>query len=695
MDLLRLGFDIETDGLLEELTTIHSLCIKNLDTGETFSCHDHGANLNIEDGLAILASADEVVGHNIQCFDIPAIQQVYPDWRLKDGCKITDTLTLSYLIYTNLEDLDFAWIRRNPSFPKNKIGSHSLKAWGYRLGILKGTFGEDTDWKFWSADMQRYCEQDVLVTVKLWQTITSKNYSPEAVELEHRFREIIFWQESLGFKFDERAAITLHAELREEKRRIEDQLCEVFPSHFQELKTRQWYEAKRCGDSIKESTKGAVTKAARSRGWKPSEYELIPGPPKIKEHRFNPGSRDQIVDRLVKKYGWQPSKMTDSGKPAVDEEVLAMLPYEEAPLLLRYLMIDKRIGQIAEGNKSWLNLVKRGRIHGRVQTNGAVTGRCTHSNPNVTQVPSCKVEYGKECRSLFVADDDYMLVGCDADGLELRCLAHFMSVFDGGEYAKVVDEGDKSKGTDVHSTNSRAIGLDPTKMYPSCGKLETGRDIAKTYVYAYIYGSGDHNLALTVYGPLSDEETNATLAEHRDLAVSMHKWMSKSWAKKGKTLTRMDLALAVRGNVLRTNFEKNLPALGKLIEAVKQTVKERGWLRGLDGRKLHVRKEHAALNTLLQSAGALIMKKALVIFVDEIVTEKKWAIAKHPSDLAQAMIGFVANVHDEAQKIARPEIAEEAGRLFAQSITRAGEHFNFQCPLAGAYGIGKSWADTH
>src|SRR5690606_31621074 len=184
-------------------------------------------------------------------------------------------------------------------------------------------------------------------------------------------------------------------------------------------------------------------------------------------------SRTHIYKRLKDKYNWKPKEFTEKGTPKVSEEVLESLPYPEAELLNEYLMIQKRISQLAEGHSAWLKMVRPdGRIYGSVITNGAVTGRMTHNSPNLAQVPAVNVPYGKECRSLFTVPDDRVLVGADASGLELRCLAHYMARFDKGAYARELLEGD------IHTANQKAAGL-PT------------RDNAKTFIYAFLYGAGD------------------------------------------------------------------------------------------------------------------------------------------------------------------------------------------------------------
>jgi len=310
-------------------------------------------------------------------------------------------------------------------------------------------------------------------------------------------------------------------------------------------------------------------------------------------------------------------------------------------------MVQKRIGQVAEGNEAWLRHVQKdSRVRGRVNTNGAVTGRMTHSKPNMGQVPSGKSEYGHECRQCWTVPPGKKLVGADADALELRDLAGYLAIYDEGAYIKTVLEGDKSQGTDMHSVNCRALGMDP-KAYVF--GAETGRDVAKTWFYAFIYGAGPEKLGYTVL------RTHGKQAREKGLE-------------------------------LRKAFLKGLPAVGKLVSAVQDKAKTRGYLIGLDGRRLPVRSMHAAINTLLQSAGAVQMKKALCILDDDLQ-----AAGLTPG----VNYEFVANVHDEWQIEVDENKAEMVGRMAVDAIRKAGAFFKFRCPLDGAYDIGNNWSETH
>ena len=600
---MTLIFDIETDSLLDSLTTIHCMVILDTETGQVFNCKNmknnltDGEYLSIEAGISMLQDADEISGHNIVKFDIPAIQKVYPKFNPKG--KIFDTLLMSKLVYPDIGDIDDRNIRKG-RFPKKLRGKYSLKAWGYRLGELKGEYCEQEDcWTEWSIDMQRYCEQDVMVTKKLFDLLKSKNISEEAIKLEHQFAKIIFNQEQRGVYFDKAKAIELAAHLTEEKLKLEQRLKEIFPNEMQE-----------------ETFIPKVNNSKRG---------YIKGEPFVKkiEIEFNPASRQMIADRLIKKYNWKPKKLSPTGLPVIDEEVLEGLSFEEAPLLKEYFLVTKTLGQLADGKNAWLKLVASdGAIHGRVDTIGAVTGRCTHNSPNLAQVPAVGGFMGKECRELFRAREGYKLVGTDASGLELRCLAHYM---DDEEYTHEILNGD------IHTKNQLAAGL-PT------------RNNAKTFIYGFLYGAGDAKIG--------------------------------SITGKG----------AKEGKAIKERFLKSLPKLKKLTDGVKHKIKTRGFLKGIDGRILKVREQYKGLNVLLQSAGAIVMKKALCILNDDIKA-KGWIINED--------IAFVLNVHDEYQAEVRPELVEEYKVMAVEAIRKAGEYFGFRCPLTGEAKVGTSWYETH
>jgi DNA polymerase I-like protein with 3'-5' exonuclease and polymerase domains len=525
--------------------------------------------------------------------------------------KAKDTLILSRLYNPNLD------------------GGHSLKAWGERVGEKKIDY--EQRWKELGLEgncydnpslplMYEYCQQDVAVLVKVEKLIDKmldqEKFSQECRQLEHEVAIIVYKQHEHGFKLDIPKAQGLLASLSGKMVDIEGKLQDIFPPTIEEMKKPAYWQIGDC----QAETKAELKRILKEVGFKASlADEAMAGPMKKRIIPFNPGSRQQIAERL-QGLGVEFSKTTDKGSIIVDEKVLENIDLPEAKALLEYLMLQKRVAQVS----SWLEEVKDdGRVHGRVNTNGAVTGRMTHSSPNMAQVPNSGSIYGPECRELWTVDKDNVLVGADASGLELRMLAHYMKDED---YVKTVCEGSSKDGTDVHTVNQKAAGLQT-------------RDQAKTFAYAFLYGAGASKIGAIVGGS------------------------------------------ATAGQKLIDTFLARTPALKRLRDKV-SVVASKGYVPSLDGRKIWVRSEHAALNSLLQGAGAIVMKKALVILSNHLHKHK----IPH---------GFCANVHDEWQIETKKQYADAVGKLAVQSIEEAGVELKLFCPVSGEYNVGANWKETH
>ncbi len=532
---------------------------------------------------AALEGDGYIVGHNLLGYDIPVLERL---WGIEiDKDRVKDTLVMSRLANPQLD------------------GGHSLRAWGERLQFPKG---DHSDWSCLSQEMIDYCKRDVEVTAELYKKLEwdLRNFSNESVKLEHRVQDITQQQVRNGWLLDSRRAAELVATLREKLNNLEDSVQRAFrplPTFVKEIKPK-----------VKKD--GAISVVGLK--FLGDSWETVGGPfSRVDYPEFNLGSRQQI-GRYLQHYGWKPCKFTDTGQAMVDEKVLeGIKDIPQATLISEYLMVQKRIAQV----QSWLDAVDddTGRVHGKVNTNGAVTGRMTHAKPNLAQVPASRAPYGEDCRSCWTVPDGYKLVGFDASGLELRMLAHYM---DDEDYTNEVIGGD------IHTANQHLAGLE-------------SRDQAKTFIYALLYGAGDAKLGTVAGGG------------------------------------------AGAGRLLRERFMRNLPAYANLKGRVGQEASQ-GWITGLDGRRLWIRSEHAALNTLLQSAGALVMKKGLII-LDEYA--KLWGLDYK----------IVGNIHDEIQSEVRESQAEKFGRLAVSCLEAAGIHFNLNCKLAGEYQIGTSWAETH
>ena len=621
-----LFFDIETNGIedftnLSDLKVCHCISIYDPVAAKMITFEGDG----IKEGLNMLSKADKIIGHNVIGFDLPALAKLYNFH--PPLVRVQDSLVMSRCVHPDLREDDF----KRKNFDPSMIGSHSLKAWGHRMGeMLKLTYGEEEGaFDYYNEEMKKYCERDVLVTKMLYEYLIKLEPSKKMVDIEHWFAYIIRLQESTGFGFDIAAAEVLEQKLILLRAKLQDKLQAMFEPTVKKMKTPKGYaltiEHMDGVEVINAPTKVKLKAILKERGMVQNlvnkaealdvKEEIIP---------FNPGSRKQIKERF-EELGYEIPVSEDGKTIKVDEPTLKKINHPAAKLLLEYLLVVKRLGALAEGENGWLKLVKDKRIHGRVNTNGAVTGRCTHSKPNLAQVPATRAEYGEECRSLFIPLNGNVLVGVDASGLELRMLAHYLAIWDGGEYARNILEGD------IHTVNQQAA------------KLET-RDQAKTFIYGFLYGAGDAKIGQIVEGS------------------------------------------AREGAILKKKFLSNLPALKILKLKIEEKVRRSACLTGLDGRVLPVRSEHAALNMLLQSAGAVVMKVALIKLHNKL-QQLGWQHGREYS--------FVGNIHDEFQAEVKPDLAETYGELAIKAIQAAGKDLKLNCPMDGEYKIGKSWAETH
>ena len=566
-------WDIETDGL--KPTKIWCLCAIK---GDELYTLEHPTKEMVEE---LFSDVTVHIGHNLIGYDIPAVERILG---VRVTGDVTDTLVMSRLYNPQLE------------------GGHSLDAWGQRLNFPKGDYH---DWTALTPEMVEYCQQDVRVTERVYRKLSENlnQFGGDSFALEHSVQCAITKQIQNGWLLDQRKAHDLVAELKEKQHDLEEQVHEKFtplPTFVKEIVPK----FKKDGDL---STVGLKFLG--------DDWKNVGGTfSRVDWPEFNLGSRKQI-GRYLRRFGWKPEKFTETGQAIVDEKVLeTVTDIPEAQLIAEYLMVQKRIAQV----QSWIDAVEDdGRVHGQVNAIGAVTGRMTHSSPNMAQVPAVGAPYGEDCRACWIVPEKHKLVGVDASGLELRMLAHYMN---DEEYTYEILNGD------IHTKNQSNAGL-------------STRAQAKTFIYAFLYGAGDAKIGSIVDG---SQKTGARL---------------------------------------RQRFLQNTPALAKLRERV-STASQRGYLRGLDGRCLHIRSEHSALNTLLQSAGAVVMKKALQIFTQ---FAPKW-------NLTYKLLG---SIHDEYQIEAPEAQADRVGILMVESIKAAGIAFDLKCPLDGEYKIGNNWAETH
>ncbi len=588
-----LVFDIETDGL--DPTKIFCISTINVDTQEQSNFDIN----NISNGIYHLQQADKLIGHNIIGFDIPAIKNLYRV-NLSDK-KIIDTLVLSRLF--------------NPV-----RGAHSLEAWGYKLGFPKIDFNE---YDKYSEEMMDYCAHDVQLNFKVYEELKreSKGFTSESVNLERDIYKIITDQREHGFMFDVYLANKLLSEFENEIKLTEKEVHKTFKPRID----RRVIYPQHTKDGVLRKM-GLDTKGKQVR-LTDDEYDIFNKSQsntvvRESEKPFKLGSRQQIGDYL-QQFGWKPKEFTPTGQPKVDEKILNKVKeIPEAALIAKYLMLQKRIAQVS----SWTDFMKHepnsnglwARVHGSVITNGTITGRMSHRDPNMAQVPSLASPYGKECRSCWTVPRGHKLVGIDASGLELRMLAHYLN---DKEFTNDIINGD------IHTANQNRAGL-------------KSRNQAKTFIYAFLYGAGDAKIGAIVGG------------------------------SKGE------------GRRIKQSFLSNFGTLKTFRNRITREAEQNGFIKGLDGRKIFIRSSHAALNSLLQGAGAIVMKRALII-LDELIQENNLTAT------------CVANVHDEWQVEVIEEQAEQLGQLGVDAIRAAGVYYNLNCPLDGEYKVGGNWSETH
>ena len=565
--------DIETDGL--DPTQIWCAGVQDTYTLKTSMFYD-AITFN-----EWLKEVNTLVFHNGISFDVPVLEKLWgTDFT---GVQIEDTLLLSQL--------------DNP----RREGGHSLSKWGEYLGFPKG---DHEDWSKLTDEMVEYCTQDVRITTKVYKLMLQKKLSEDAKNLEYATKKHCSLQEKTGWLFDEHGAIHILQQVNEDLRKAEQEVHKNFPplpiwKSKKPVENRFNTDGKRSKYYQDEVDLDCHTNDEEDYG-----YWTYP--------ELNLGSRQQVGRHLMH-YGWEPTIFTETGKPKVDESTLKDVDIPEAKIIARYLMLQKRKGQI----DSWLDALdeKTGRIHCRVHTMGTITHRMSSSKPNLQQVTASSKEYGPEMRALFTVPADKVLVGADLSGLELRCLAHYMK---SDTYTKELLTGD------IHTVNQKLAGLKT-------------RDKAKTFIYAFLYGAGDAKIGSIV---------------GRDSSV---------------------------GKTIKERFLENTPSLAKLKQKVGKA-SDKGYLKALDGRHIRVRSEHAALNFLLQSAGAIIAKRAWVIFHE---------LATH---LNYKQLGVI---HDEIQIECSPSDAEEIGKLTVKAMELTTDYYKLGCPITGEYKIGRSWNETH
>ena len=610
MTFNRIVFDAETNGLLPDVSKLWCISIGDLDTRhvELFTDYDP-TKKSISDAVDIINSADMWANHNIIGYDIPVLRHL--DIKLDLPRVIVDTLLVSKILYPHIQDYKFPHV-----CPRAHNWSHSLEAWGHRLGDHKGEYD---DWSRYTSEMGVYNMQDSRLNIKVFNHLEERakqlgipwefNELPNCLAVETQFALYIQEQITGGFPFDKKKAESLVPDLLKTMDYVTEQTQEVFPPITE---TITYFTKVR-----KEKKEKTITTI------------------------FNPGSRQQIASRLIAA-GWAPTEFTNNGAVRITDETLeqASKIVPEAATLSEYFRVQKVAAMLVNGDNAWLKLERKGRIHGGVNTLGAVTTRVTHNTPNLSQVPAVGSFMGEECRSLFTSDKGFVLVGADLSGIELRCLAHYLAYWDEGAYGKELIEGD------VHTRHA--------EVYQSIVPSVT-RSSGKTVTYCYLYGGGEWKMGYSAGAAGSVEE-----------------------------VTKI-------GRKLNKAIEKNIPALAELKKTLmkKLTVGNKAGkrrIKSIAGHPLYVRHNHAALNTLLQSCGAQVAKVWYVTFHRNMEKEG------YVYGIDYRTYGFF---HDEIQVGCLRGLEEPVGEIFLDSAKEAGRILGIRVPIDAEYKVGNNWSETH
>lgn len=682
---MRLLFDTESDGLLNNATKIHCIAVINVDTEEVFDFKPD----QIDEGLALLSKASVLIGHNIQRHDIPLLTKL-TGWTKGKDVVIRDTMVCARVIYPNVKATDPALIRNGQMPPgRDYAGKHTIAAWGYRLGEHKGDYAQIKEaearalgfddeeaikrfvWGFWNPEMHDYMIQDCKTNLALWNYLRVDKYSKDAIDLEHRAARVCDAINEAGVPFDTAKGGLLHAALIDRKEVIEKDLQAKFGFWLAPISpTKAVFTPKK--DS-KPSVWTLLTNkktGEQKMGWSSPGYTAGAPMSKLKVVEFNPGSRDNIIKVLLDK-GWKPESYTQGGKPEINEEIIEGIVqrFPEMSGIGEYLMVDKRLSQLADGKQAWLTCVQDdGRIHGVINPMGTITSRGAHMWPNLGQVPNAASPYGPECRALFTTIEGYTFLGADMSGLELRGLGHYLALKDAGKYMETAVSGD------VHWMNACAMGLaEGERDKHSTLHTIIREDGSKRFIYAYIYGCGDGKAGEIIYACLSKAKR-----EGGDEGAALYAKFFGDGIVGEEKLKRV-------GKKVRDGFANSIDGFSDLKKKLERQVEKFGWVPGLDGRRIPTRSEHSALNFMIQSCGAILCKRWMADVFDELC--ERYTLGKD--------FQFVLWVHDEIQLLVKKGLEEEIIEVIKRHGAAAGVPYNFRGPLKVETKQGTNWSETH
>ena len=613
---MQLIFDIETDGFLEDMTKCHVLVCQDAVTKKVYTFTD------IKVGLNLMARADVLIGHNIIGFDLMALEKLY-DWKPSSNTILIDTWVMS-------QTLNF-----------NRPHKHGLAGWGKHLGYAKI---DNSEWaadgfKTYDPRMIQYCQNDVELNTKVYEVllaelqkaIKNNNLIKKGLRVEHDIAVFESMVRKKGWLFD------LH-KAQDNLRLMTRHMNKIESIIEPKLGTTKVFIDK-LPKTAKYTKKGLYT-ATTARILTEYTGKTVIGEDALSDNPpIKPGEEFQrskiekvtlsnmdLVKQWLTSIGWKPDdwnvKKGYDGQwirtgPKLTSTSLAKLG-RQGKLIDRYYTIKNRKATI----ESWLERIQKDdtgnyRLHGRMFTIGTPSFRCRHEV--IVNLPAVDAAYGRMLRELFIAEPGYRVVGADSAGNQLRGLCHYVG---DKSYTDLVVNGDQ------HTRNADVLGC--------------SRSVAKSFLYAILFGAGD--------------------------------------AKLGQTLT--GVSSVPKGKEARQKFMANLPGFEQLVNKLRATFNHFGSIPGLDGRKVYARSDYQVLNYLLQAAEGVTCKAAVSYAMNKI---KEESLDAYPAIF----------YHDEQAWVSSDKDSKRVGEILQESFREAPKWFGVECMDGGDYVIGNSYAEVH
>jgi len=389
----------------------------------------------------------------------------------------------------------------------------------------------------------------------------------------------------------------------------------------------------------------------------------------------NLNSRVQI-GALLEARGWQPEQRTEKTKrPVIDDAVLETLPaiYPEFDGLAEHYILGRRLGQLANGKQAWIsNVHTDGRLHGGLIHIGTPHSRAKHLQPNMAQVPNHKkgAPFAAECRALFRHPNNWVFVTCDQSNLQDRGFAHYLAAHDGGAYAQTF-----AAGIDQHWQTAIALGLIPQETARNkSDKVDTTiREGAKTFRYAFLFGAGGLRI-----GQIIAHTVRAVMTIAPGSTLCAQFWAGNKHPS--------EAVLRQTGRRIFNRFITATPGLRKLRANLSAEHRRRGWVEGLDGRRIPTEADYKSLNRIVTASEAVICKRWLIDVYAELCERFHYG----PDGDAHLVLW----IHDELVVCCKPAIADLVGELLVRHARKAGEPYGFRVPLDADFKIGRDWAGT-